>query len=134
MTKKLYPDLGFNADAKQVLVGLLKKTLDLIRNEYICEPVDIGILAAHLRDFCCFCDNTDSTATTGFFGGFDGNTSWPGLCEKLQETADLEWHLFLEDHLSSGEWPEKQYIIKQDPEPSAEQENDSTISMETKLA
>lgn len=129
MSKKLYPDVGFNKDAKMVLIGILKKALELVRSEYICEPLDVGVLAAHLRDFCCFLDNTNEDDSTGFFGGFDGNTSWPALCEKLQETSDLEWHVMLSDHLSTPAWPKPE---KQEQE--QENKTEPTISIDARTA
>ena len=120
MQKELNPKVGFNKDAKLVLIGILRKTIELIRLDGISEPLDIGIVAAHLRDFCCYLDCTGEHDGEGFFGGFNGETDWPSLCEKLQETSNIEWHKILEKHLDSGEWPK--------------QESESTISMETKLA
>ena len=105
MAKKLSPKIGFNSDAKQVLTGILKRAIELIRSDVITDSTDMGIVAAHLGDFCCYLDCKGTCDSDGFFGGLNGDTTWPALCEQLQESSDLEWHRILEDHLSCNKWP-----------------------------
>lgn len=122
MEKQQNPLIGFNKDARDVLVALLRRTIVLIRFGGINVPVDVGIVAAHLRDFCTYLDGHDCEhSDTGFHGGFNGNVTWAHLCEKLQETSNVDWHNMLSEYLDSGEWPK--------PKTS-----EPTISIDTKEA
>lgn len=127
MEKSLRPKIGFNRDAKQVLIGILKRAIELIRLDVITDSTDIGIVASHLGDFCCYLDGTSTCSSDGFFGGLNGDTTWPALCEKLQESSSLEWHKILEDHLDSGEWPKPE-------KPEQESKPESTISIDARTA
>lgn len=96
-TRKLYPSMEFNKDTREVLEAILTKGLELLRDGTITEGTDIGILAGHLRDICCYADNTDEDDEWGFHVGFTGELQFPTICRALHEDLDIDWEGFLGD-------------------------------------